>query len=262
MPSLAQLQTESWWVREIVTPELNETFHNLCAFFDSDPLGGGTRGNEFHVYGRHRSLAWCANSRFCTDPAYGTQDKRDRDGNPNHIRAIDVKLNRTQIREVSHRLDAAVRAGRAPMVAEWFGTFDNVNVSGWYEGHASSADDSHLEHVHVGVWTIYADDAQALGALFAIMTGEDDMTPEELLATKISSPALGVTGRALSDWIKAGEAAKQEVLKLGATVAAQGAKLDEIKALLSALAPGGTLTVSGGELTVTGNVTGTLHLAE
>lgn len=227
MPTLAQLQSESWWTREIVPAALDAVFRQLCAHFDSDPLGGGTRGNEFHDYGRHRSLAWCLNSRFCTDRSYGTQDKRDRDGDPNHIRAIDVKLNRTQIREVSRRLDAAVRAGRAPMVAEWFGTFDNVNVSGWYEGHASSADDSHLEHVHVGVWTIYADDQAVLGALFAIMTGDDTVTPEDLIKllsdTKFSSPALGVAGRSLTDWLKGGEGAKQEVAKLAATVAAANA---------------------------------------
>jgi len=167
------ITSESWWGREIVPAALNALFRRCCTFFKSDPLGGGTKGNAAHDTGRHRSFEWVRNSAFCSDRSYGTRDKRDRDGNPRHIRAFDVKLTKTQIREVSHRLDKAVRAGDAPMVAEWFGTFDNQQVVGWYEGHPSSADDSHLAHVHVGVWTIYADDAAALDALFAIMTGDD-----------------------------------------------------------------------------------------
>jgi len=174
------ITSESWWGREIVPAALNALFRRCCTFFKSDPLGGGTKGNAAHDTGRHRSFEWVRNSAFCSDRSYGTRDKRDRDGNPRHIRAMDVKLNRTQIREVSHRLDKAVRAGDAPMVAEWFGTFDNSTVVGWYEGHPSSADRSHLEHVHVGVWTKYADDADALDTLFAIMTGDDMPTAKEI----------------------------------------------------------------------------------
>ena len=162
---------ETWWGREVIPPQLNAFFRRCCTFFKSDPMGGGTKGNAAHTYGRHRSVEWCLHSAFCTDRTYGTKDKRDRDGNPQHIRAVDVKLTRTQIREVSHRLDIAVRTGNLPQVAEWFGTFDNTNVVGWYEGHASSADDSHLEHVHVGVWTIYADDQAALNEIYDVMTG-------------------------------------------------------------------------------------------
>lgn len=58
-------------------------------------------------------------------------------------------------------------------MAEWFGTFDNVHVVGWYEGHPSSSDNSHLQHVHIGVWTIYANDAAAMDEIFAVMTGDD-----------------------------------------------------------------------------------------
>jgi hypothetical protein len=165
--------TETWWGREIVPAELSAVFRTLCSHFHSDPAGGGTKGNTAHTTGRHRSIEFCLNSAYCTDRSYGTRDKRDRDGNHRHIRALDVALNPTQMRQVSHRLDDAVRGGDAPMVAEWFGTFNNRTVVGWFEGHASSADSSHLYHVHVGVWTKYADDKAALNNLYAIMTGED-----------------------------------------------------------------------------------------
>ena len=175
--------SETWWGRELVSPPLNNLFRRCCTFFDSDPLGGGTKGNTAHTYGRHRSFEWCRNSAFCTDRSYGTTDKRDRDGGPRYIRAMDVKLTPSQMREVSHRLDNAVRAGDLPEVAEWFGTFDNRNVVGWYEGHASSSDDSHLVHIHVGVWTIYANDQAALDRVYAVMTGEDmDLTAANLAA--------------------------------------------------------------------------------
>lgn len=167
------ITSESYWGREIVTDALNDFFHRACAHFKSNPLGGGTKGNAAHTTGRHRSREWCLHSAFCTDRTYGTVDKRDRDGNPRYIRACDVKLTPTQMRDVCHRLDKAVRAGHLPQVAEWFGTFDNKTVTGWYEGHKSSSDRSHLEHVHVGVWTKYAGDAEALNEILAVMTGED-----------------------------------------------------------------------------------------
>jgi hypothetical protein len=167
------ITSESYWGREIVTDALNNLFRRCCEHFNSDPLGGGTKGNKLHTTGRHRSREFCLLSAFSTDRTYGTTDKRDRDGNPRYIRAMDVKLTPTQMRDVCHRLDNAVRAGRLPQVAEWFGTFDNRNVVGWYEGHPSSSDDSHLEHVHVGLWTVYADDVPALDGIYDVMTGDD-----------------------------------------------------------------------------------------
>jgi hypothetical protein len=167
------ITSESYWGREIVTDSFNGLFRRCCDHFNSNPLGGGTKGNAAHTTGRHRSREWVQKSAFCTNRTYGTLDKRDRDGNPRYIRALDVKLTAAQMRDVCHRLDNAVRGGRLPQVAEWFGTFDNHTVVGWYEGHASSSDDSHLEHVHVGVWTVYADDVPALDEIYDVMTGDD-----------------------------------------------------------------------------------------
>jgi hypothetical protein len=196
------ITSENYWGREIVTDALNGFFRRCCAHFKSNPLGGGTKGNVAHTTGRHRSREWVLHSRFCTDRSYGTVDKRDRDGNPRYIRACDVKLTPTQMREVSRRLDKAVRAGDLPQVAEWFGTFNNKTVVGWFEGHESSSDRSHLEHVHVGVWTKYAGDVDALDEIFAVMTGEDmelsdaaiqkiaDKTVETLLKKNLPIPQI------------------------------------------------------------------------
>lgn len=180
------ITSESYWGREIVTDVLNGTFRRLCDHFNSNPLGGGTKGNAAHTTGRHRSREWCQKSAFCTDRTYGTTDKRDRDGNPRYIRAFDVKLTATQMRAVCRRLDKAVRTGQLPQVAEWFGTFDNRNVVGWFEGHPSSSDSSHLEHVHVGVWTKYAGDSEALDEILDVMTGDEDVALTDADIDKIA----------------------------------------------------------------------------
>lgn len=166
------ITSETYWAREIVPAPLDSCFRACCDHFGTSPLGGGTKGNASHTYGRHRSYEWCRRSAFCTDRSYGTTDQRDKDGEDRHIRAFDVPLGRVQIRDVSRRLNNAVRAGDAPMIAEWFGTFDNVNVVGWFEGEPSSSDDSHLSHVHVGLWTKYANDVAALNTVYEIMTGD------------------------------------------------------------------------------------------
>jgi hypothetical protein len=144
---------------------------------------------------------------------------------------------------VSHFLDVAVRGGHAPMVAEWFGTFNNRTVTGWFEGGVSSADDSHLSHVHVGLWTKYADDAGALSDLFDIMTGAREMTPAELLGTKLgkSGPTVAV--------------ALQDVAALPEQVAELKAQLAELAAAVAALTPAAPATAVHFE--VTGGLTAT-----
>ena len=270
------ITSESWWGREIVPAAIDATFRRCCDFFHSDPLGGGTKGNAAHTKGRHRSLEWCLNSAFCTDRSYGTRDKRDRDGNPRHIRAFDLKLTRAQIREVSHRLDDAVRAGQLPQVAEWFGTFDNQQVVGWYEGHPSSADDSHLAHVHVGVWTIYADDQAALDEIYEVMTGETmALTPEDIdkVAARTVQMLLQKDLTIPEDWktqfpddptIQDGTIGYDTCVRSGYFHSRQAnedadvllTELEEIKAMLAAM-PGGTPLPPAG---ATVSLTGTLEL--
>lgn len=172
------ITTETWWTREIVPASLAELGAQLRAHFGVPAVNFGTKGNARHRTGRHRSREWVERSDYCTNRAYGTRDPRDRRGNGRHIRAFDLTLPLAELVRVCHRIDAAVRAGQLPSVAEWFGTFDGRTVVGWYEGHPGDADDSHLAHLHVGFWT------EAAGAdhthLFAVMTGEDMPTSKEV----------------------------------------------------------------------------------
>lgn len=176
---MSAMTEETWYKREIVTDQLRAFGLRLRQHFGVPAEEFGTKGNEAHRVGRHRSLEWNLNSEFATRRNYGTRDSRDTKGNARHIRAFDLGLPRLVLFEVSRNVENAVADGRAYMLAEWYGDLgDDNTVDGWFEGHDSTSDSSHKTHFHGGLWTIYADDEQALSDLFDIMTGAD-MTPSQ-----------------------------------------------------------------------------------
>ena len=183
MPTAAQIKAESYWQREQVPDALKDFGGRLRDHYDLPADAFGTVGNTAHLVGRHRSLEWNLKSRFATRRNYGTRDPRDTQGNHRYIRAFDLSLPRAVLFEVSRNVEAAVADGRAYMLAEWYGDLgDDNTVDGWFEGHDSTSDSSHKTHFHGGLWTIYADNEQALNDLFDIMTGADmdlDYTPRE-----------------------------------------------------------------------------------
>lgn len=185
MPSYADLATETVWVAQFVPVNMtNVLIVPLRNFYGLGPASIGAPGDNNHLYGRHRSANWDRSSRYCTDRAYGTVDARDKRGNQNWYRAIDTGIQGKALQDASHRMDDLVRSGRAPGVAEWFGTFDGQTVVGWYEGHPSSSDSSHLFHLHVGVWNESADDALLMQLLYGTITGtnvEEDSVMAMLL---------------------------------------------------------------------------------
>jgi hypothetical protein len=154
----------------------------LRNYYGLGPASVGAPGDNNHLYGRHRSANWDRQSRYCTDRAYGTIDARDKRGNQNWYRAVDTGIQGKTLQDASHRMDALVRSGLAPGVAEWFGTFDGQTVVGWYEGHASSSDSSHLFHLHVGVWNESADDAALMQLLYGTITGTNVVTEDGVMA--------------------------------------------------------------------------------
>lgn len=171
MVALAALEAEPWWTAEVEAPAHAAFNARMRTAFGLGPAAIGSKGDSAHLYGRHRSRDWDLNSRYCTDRSYGTTDSRDRAGAGRWLRASDLGIFGPKHWAAAHRLDAAVRAGRLPAVAEWFGTYDGKTVTGWYEGHPSSADDSHLTHLHVGLWTSRCDDAAQLQLLGDIILG-------------------------------------------------------------------------------------------
>ena len=182
MVTYLQLESEQVWHDQIVAPFMTSfLIVPLRQFYGLDANTCGAPGDNNHLYGRHRSANWDRQSRYCTNRSYGTTDARDHAGDQNWYRAVDIGIQGDTLHAACHRIDDAVRAGKLPEVAEWFGTFDGQTVVGWYEGHPSSSDSSHLYHMHVGVWTQFADDFQVMQRIYGVITGttpapqEDDM---------------------------------------------------------------------------------------
>jgi hypothetical protein len=181
-----ELSTERWWREETVSAAMEAVGDRWRSHWHVGKSVIGCKGDNRHLRGRHRSRDWTRNSRFCTRRGYGDTDPRDRDapdGAGDKLRAFDIDGMPPQERwAFNRRLDEAVRAGRLPCVAEWWGTFEGDEVVGWFQGRPdASADDSHLDHTHIGIWTSFVDDEDQLRLLGDIILGEEaeDMTPEQ-----------------------------------------------------------------------------------
>lgn len=181
MPTYLQLNREAVWRAQYIPDALE--IHLNIQLRDHYGLGldsVGSPGDNNHLYGRHRSADWDRTSAYCTNRSYGTTDARDKRGDQAWYRASDAGIPAPELYAACHRVDDAVRAGRLPGVAEWFGTFDGKTVVGWYQGHPSTSDSSHLTHLHVGFWNESANDRALMDLVFAIITGtapeeDDDM---------------------------------------------------------------------------------------
>lgn len=189
MPTYVELAQESWYVAEYEPAPLAAFNAKLRAFFGHSKSQTGSKGDNKHLKGRHRSRNWDLYSRYCTNRSYATTDPRDIRGPGDALRATDVGIQGTALYAASIRLDAAVRAGKLPGIAEWFGTKDGQSVVGWFEGHASTSDDSHLWHLHLGYWTESTLDPALFEALYPIITGEDMDTRQDALLYNASSIA-------------------------------------------------------------------------
>lgn len=180
MVTYLQLESEQEYHDEHEPPALADFNNKIRAKFGLSKSECGSKGDNNHLEGRHRSRLWDTNSIYCTDRSYATRDSRDVNADGNALRATDIGIQDKTLQDASKRLDTAVRSGKLPEVAEWFGTFDGKNVVGWFEGHSSSSDDSHLWHMHVGYWTKYTNDQNFFDRLYAVITNEeDDVTPEQ-----------------------------------------------------------------------------------
>jgi hypothetical protein len=150
----------------------------LRAFYGLGPASIGSAGDNNHLYGRHRSYSWDKTSRYCTNRAYGTTNALDQGGDHDWYRAADVGITGQTLFDASRRMDALARSGACPGLAEWFGTFDGSTVVGWFEGAPSTSDDSHLFHLHVGIWNSFANDAAVMTQLYNTIVGNVGPTPE------------------------------------------------------------------------------------
>lgn len=174
MVTYAELAAESWYNDETTAPAHQGFNVRVRNKFNVSAVEVGSKGDNNHLRGRHRSRNWTRNSIYCTDRAYGDTDTRDKSGDGDWLSASDLGgMPALERYAFTKRLDEAVRAGFLPCVAEWFGTWDGVTVYGWYQGHASTSDSSHLYHTHIGLWRSMCNDITQLQILGDIITGDE-----------------------------------------------------------------------------------------
>jgi hypothetical protein len=145
------LQVERWWGREIVTPEMVDFGHRLCQALGVPRSHFGSRGDNRHLNGGHRSQEWILNSRWCTSRSYtiegGLTGEQLR-----HVAAFDITpASKEQMLTICGNLDRVVRQGRLEELVEWFGNVDgDRRVDGWnnIRDAVATSDSSHLTHLH------------------------------------------------------------------------------------------------------------------
>jgi hypothetical protein len=154
MATEAELVAETWWGREVITPELRTLCQEICRRTNRPLVAAGTKGDRFHLNGAHRSQEWLRNSRFCTSRTYTVQMGISRE-QARHVAGFDFTpgSGRAMIAQ-STRLLAAMKAGRLEEVREFYGNIDgNRTVDGWnnLRDRPASADDTHLWHWHLSI---------------------------------------------------------------------------------------------------------------
>jgi len=284
----AQLEDEPWWGREIVTSALTGAGLMLCSAYGVAASAFGTKGNNRHLNGSHRSQEWIKNSAYVDPPGstYTVQSGLTAE-QARFIAGLDFTPgawgssdNRSKMIAITNRLDAAYARGDLNgIVRQFFGTKNGTTVFGRDvpTGRIISADDSHLDHSHVGVNRAVADDNDAMAKIARIMIGDTMTTDDVIVGTSqlwdkaanrsdatgrnFANDVYEVVSAALGDEFGAlGTAMAAGFAQLAGALSAQQSTIDRIEAKLDqALAAGGApvplaVSLSGSVSAVPGSV--------
>lgn len=145
----------SAWDDEYTPPALRTLADSVRQYFGLPWAAIGLKGDESHTYGYHRSRRWIMEDGQGSDD-YSVQLAKDQGGDANWICALDTSLDPDRMHTTTARLMDALKAKdpRVASVREVFGTLDSRNVTGWDASDDSytTADDSHLWHVHISLY--------------------------------------------------------------------------------------------------------------
>lgn len=153
----AELQAEPWWGREIRTDELKWCGDELCRRTGAPADSIGTKGNNCHLNGGHRSQEWITHSVYCTNRSYTVQSGLSAE-QLRHLAALDrtpgtwgTAANRAQVAAETRRLLDAAKAGQLDGVTQVEGTLDGRTPFGYnvLTGTTFTPDSSHLDHWHL-----------------------------------------------------------------------------------------------------------------
>lgn len=234
MATYAQLEREVWWGREFQPPSLKTLCERLRIFYKVSANALGSKGDNNHLRGYHRSRNWIKNSVFCTNRTYSvSRTPGDRSGgNGDWLAAVDATIPRAQLLATCQRLDQAVRAGHLEKITEWYGNRDGDTRVDGYDNIANAvatSDSSHLWHLHMSFDRGHVGDNH--DDLYEILTGDTmPITPEDAARVIASDVAPGDERLSLGNAVWQTRAA---VLKL---VAPTPLPVD-IPALVAALDP-------------------------
>jgi hypothetical protein len=180
MVTLAQLQAEPWWGREIVTVELDWLGDEICRRTGQPRYAAGTKGDVNHLRGAHRSQEWILKSVYCTNRTYTVQSGLSAD-QLRHIAGFDFTPGSgTAMVAQCKRLYAALRAGELEEVREFYGNVDGDQiVDGWnnIENRVATSDSSHLWHWHLSIDRRRLTDKAVMERILAVALGLPAPTP-------------------------------------------------------------------------------------
>jgi len=134
---------------------------------------------------------------------YSIQLSLDKQGPGDKAAAIDLTLSDADMREYTGRLKAAMESGdaRVGSVKEFYGTLDNAKVYGLGKKsrtgkpYSTSADSSHLWHIHISFFRADVADRDRVLAVLDVLTGA--AVPKPSVPSQPAKPSTGT-----SDWTK------------------------------------------------------------
>lgn len=143
MPSYDELREEAVWTNQFTPPSLADLRQAVLDYYTWDGWRIGVMGDNNHTWGYHRSRAWIAESRFCTNRSSSvveTEGNRT-GGNPNAVAGMDLIVNEVAARAMHTRINTARLAGRLPQLRQV------ILESGPWHVHLSF-DRGYLDHDH------------------------------------------------------------------------------------------------------------------
>ncbi len=184
---------DPYYRAELISPTIAAMEHPLCDAFGVGLGNFGSKGNENHLSGYHRSRNWILHS---PDSAHGSGDYSvqlglDR-GNNDDVAAFDFTPgvwgssdNRAKMKVITRRVIEAMQAHdpRVANLREFAGTLDGSHVVTYDQSRnafKTPFDSSHLDHGH---GSIYRSKTRAdHSGIVAVMLGEDMAWTDQLVA--------------------------------------------------------------------------------
>lgn len=243
---MSAMTAEVWWTREVTTTELDWLADELCRRTGRPRTAAGTKGNEAHNSGGHRSQEWILNSRFCDDRRYTVQVGLT-NMQARHIAGLDFTPGSvTKMVEQCQRLMAAMKAGVLEEVREMYGNVDGDKVvDGWdnVRNRAATSDASHLWHWHLTFDRRCLTDRALMQRIIAIVMGD----PVDLSADTIDKIATQTAAKTWAYVLPAtatpGHAARSASVAVGDIYQRQMSYHSEVMTAIKALAAAGGVDI-------------------